>query len=65
MLHGSLESLFIGCGSAAWLSMCSLSMSDMRTEWYGEMGVKMAWGECKKPMRQICVICHVPRIACA
>jgi len=46
LVHGSTESLLVGWGAAAWLSLCSLAMSDMRAGWHGPMGVKMAWAAC-------------------
>ena len=47
MANDSLESLFWGWGVGAWLTLCSLAMSDMTSEvqLHGELGVKMAWGE--------------------
>lgn len=43
--HGAIDSLFVGWGGAAWLSICAMAMSDMQYEWLGHMGVKMAWGK--------------------
>lgn len=52
LFHGSLESLFVGWGAGVWLALCSLAMSDMRHEWVGPLGVKMAWGES-------CAVCRL------
>jgi hypothetical protein len=45
--HGSVESLFWGWGTGAWLALCSLAMSDMTSQVqpHGDLGVKGAWGE--------------------
>ncbi len=45
LLHGSVDSVYVGMGAGALLAVCGMAMSDMRNSWYGEAAVKMAWGE--------------------
>jgi uncharacterized membrane protein (UPF0136 family) len=43
------ESVWVGFGAAALLSLCAVAMSDIRDEpELGEAGVKLAWGKCNK-----------------